>query len=802
MNAASNEQDVIQYLQPDRGIAETYVAALAGSVEAPLTFQTCPAGDGESGLAPTIFHGTLSDAWERLCEAQERAHGVFVMVNEGDGLGRRAGNVRALRALFADADGEPVPANLLQPPPSMIVRSGHGEHYYWLLRPGEALDAFTPAQKAIARRLGTDAKVCDLPRVLRLPGTYNLKDRSCPKLVELVSCERDRRYSAAEVLEGLGASAYAAPHAEPVMPARALGVVPAAAIEEARRYIAKIPAVQGDNGDTATFRAAAVLLREFSLDRDTAWELLREWNQTNASPPWDEQGLWVKLVNAEQYASHAVGTAYMEGRNEPAARDYESERGRTEAFIADEATRDGQRVIVFWRGDYYSWEGSRWDRMEVSGKREVGLESRIVQWLERVGQRDKVTTRTLDSMLRLLPSSAIRLPESVEDGAWIGEGEPPVPSAELVPLANGQFHVPTRRVLPHTPGWFNLSSRPFAWDESADCLMFRAALSQWFEGDPEGEKTLQEIVGYIAAGRTDLEKAFYLYGVRRSGKSTIADVIESLVGREYVTSPSLRQLGKDFGLESFIGKRLVIFRDARQIQPNESSAASEAILRITGRDSMTIPRKFRSDWKGILNTSIVMISNVVARFNDASSTVATRFIFVGFPHSFLGKEDPTLKRRILDELPGIFRWALEGLDRLTKRGHFVQPESGDDARESMERSSSPVGAFIDDRVEFALSVETSEDYLYGQYRDWCAANGHEAGAKTTFIENLISYSLGLGHSEVRKSRPGQRGEARARCVTGVRVAVPSLSGVVALHGDGPGPRFGAQPALWNDRRAA
>ena len=172
------------------------------------------------------------------------------------------------------------------------------------------------------------------------------------------------------------------------------------------------------------------------------------------------------------------------------------------------------------------------------------------------------------------------------------------------------------------------------------------------------------------------------------------------------------------------------------------------------------------------------------------------------PWEFVVVTDPTLKRRILDELPGIFRWALEGLDRLTKRGHFVQPESGDDARESMERSSSPVGAFIDDRVEFALSVETSEDYLYGQYRDWCAANGHEAGAKTTFIENLISYSLGLGHSEVRKSRPGQRGEARARCVTGVRVAVPSLSGVVALHGDGPGPRFGAQPALWNDRRAA
>jgi hypothetical protein len=313
-----NEHDAHGVLDLDRDAAAAFLRALTGPDETPVTFQTFADGDGESSVAPTVIHAPLADAWERLEDAQEHGHGIFVMVNEGDGQGRSSANVRGLRALFADADGAPVPLERLATP-SMVVRSGHGEHYYWLLRPGERLDAFTPAQKGIAARLGTDPKVCDLARVLRLPGTYNLKDRSNPRRVELALCHADRRYTIAHVLAGLGATPADAPQPPAPPVARVLSGF---AVDNARAYVREIVAIQGQEGDTDTFRAAATLLHDFDLPPATAWELLKEWNHTNASPPWPEMKLGEKFRNAQRYGKAPVGSKLaitLPASNEPMA---------------------------------------------------------------------------------------------------------------------------------------------------------------------------------------------------------------------------------------------------------------------------------------------------------------------------------------------------------------------------------------------------------------------------------------------------------------------------------------------------
>lgn len=61
------------------------------------------------------------------------------------------------------------------PQPSLTVSSGRGIHTYWLLakraRPGEVV----PVLKALAAALGSDSSVCDAARIMRLPGSLNLK---------------------------------------------------------------------------------------------------------------------------------------------------------------------------------------------------------------------------------------------------------------------------------------------------------------------------------------------------------------------------------------------------------------------------------------------------------------------------------------------------------------------------------------------------------------------------------------------------------------------------------------------------
>lgn len=69
-------------------------------------------------------------------------------------------------------------------------------------------------------------------------------------------------------------------------------------IERARRYVTSIRAIAGAGGHASTFAAAVALVKGFSLPPDTALELLRRWNETNADPPWTEPELVHKIREA------------------------------------------------------------------------------------------------------------------------------------------------------------------------------------------------------------------------------------------------------------------------------------------------------------------------------------------------------------------------------------------------------------------------------------------------------------------------------------------------------------------------
>ena len=106
---------------------------------------------------------------------------MFVTVNATTGGRRKAADVERVRAMFADLDGAPLdPVLACDLEPHVVVESRPGRfHAYWIVE-GLPLDQFTPVQKAIARRFGGDPKVCDLPRVMRMPGFWHQKADAVP----------------------------------------------------------------------------------------------------------------------------------------------------------------------------------------------------------------------------------------------------------------------------------------------------------------------------------------------------------------------------------------------------------------------------------------------------------------------------------------------------------------------------------------------------------------------------------------------------------------------------------------------
>lgn len=141
-----------------------------------LTFLTLDDSPAKRPGLVRVVHGQYPQIADKLAALHDNGASVFVMANRGDGKGRKAENVLAVRALFVDLDGAPLAPVLEGPiPPRIIVQSSPGKwHCYWPAT-GVPLAAFSHAQKALARMFAADPMVADLPRVMRVPGYLHRK---------------------------------------------------------------------------------------------------------------------------------------------------------------------------------------------------------------------------------------------------------------------------------------------------------------------------------------------------------------------------------------------------------------------------------------------------------------------------------------------------------------------------------------------------------------------------------------------------------------------------------------------------
>ena len=99
-------------------------------------------------------------------------------VNETDGIGRKTENIKRIRAIFGDFDDPSTKVPEFKIQPSMVVESSPNKYHVYFFSDNIPLEGFTGLQKALAYNCGSDPKVCDLPRILRVPGFYHRKAES------------------------------------------------------------------------------------------------------------------------------------------------------------------------------------------------------------------------------------------------------------------------------------------------------------------------------------------------------------------------------------------------------------------------------------------------------------------------------------------------------------------------------------------------------------------------------------------------------------------------------------------------
>ena len=419
-------------------------------------------------------------------------------------------------------------------------------------------------------------------------------------------------------------------------------------------------------------------------------------------------------------------------------------------------------ILRYWRDGWWAWRGACW--RETERRYVISLLYHFTERALYCSGKDvqpwAPTHRKIADLLEALGAICL-LRDDVSQPCWLDQRS----SGAVVACENGLLDVESRRLLPHTPFFFNQTSVPFSYDGAApEPKNWLAFLKELWPQELEGINVLGEWFGYVISGRLDLHKILLCVGPTRGGKGVIARILTALIGSENVAGPTLNSLGGDFGLQPLIGKPLAIVSDAR-FTGRDSNIVVERLLSISGEDTLTVNRKYRDQWTGKLPSRLHVISNELPHLGDASTAVVGRIVLLPLSRSWLGKEDHELEPRLLNELTGILNWALDGLIRLTvaNGNRFTRLPSSAEAIDQMRDLASPVAAFTREECEpgpYEIEVET----LYGAYKIWAENNGHSRKSKQVFGRDLHA-----AHPAIKRPEQRGTGSARYRVYPGIRL---------------------------------
>jgi putative DNA primase/helicase len=447
-------------------------------------------------------------------------------------------------------------------------------------------------------------------------------------------------------------------------------------------------------------------------------------------------------------------------------------------FVAQKHMRGEQRTLHHQGGDFYAWNGQHYQRVELQAVRSA-IYAFLAVAVKRVGKwlvPFQPTTLRVNQVVDALAATCY-LPNHQWAPIWLAAAADQPPAAELISCANGLLHLPTGLLLPSTPAFFALNAVDFAFDPAAPppkaWLVFLDAL---WRHDPEAIATLREWFGYLLTGDTSQQKVLLIVGPKRSGKGTIARVLRDLLGKQNTCAPTLASLAQQFGLAPLIGKQLALISDARLGSRADQQIIAERLLSISGEDAQTIDQKYREPWTGQLDVRFTITTNELPRIADASGALPSRFLVLLLRHSFYGREDPGLTHRLLQELPGILNWSIEGWRTLQERGHFLQPTTSAGAIRDLEDLASPVGAFVRDCCEVGPELTVACDVLFQHWRAWCGVQGRDyPGTAATFGRDLRAAVPG-----VEVERPRGEGGNRERCYRGIGLRAGAQNGTAEV----------------------
>lgn len=315
------------------------------------------------------------------------------------------------------------------------------------------------------------------------------------------------------------------------------------------------------------------------------------------------------------------------------------------------------------------------------------------------------------------------------------------PDKGLICLTNGTLDTHRFRLLPHDARYRLTTKVPIEWSETAQCERWETFLSELFRDDIDREQKirfLQEFAGYCLVPDVSQHKFLWLIGGGGNGKSVFLNILRRLIGEANVSNAHLDRLD-DKGVRAELQGKLVNISSEMSA---EVTIADGYLKEIVAGDVIEAERKYKPSFSFRPYVRLIGATNHLPRLLDTSDGFFRRAVVIQFNRQFTGEEcDPLLEEKLVAELPGILRWAVDGLRRLRSRGHFEIPPSSNALLARYRVEADPVALFAEERLERSSDGRVRTADLYDHYEAWRERNGFNRLNIATFGKRLKALNL-------------------------------------------------------------
>lgn len=309
----------------------------------------------------------------------------------------------------------------------------------------------------------------------------------------------------------------------------------------------------------------------------------------------------------------------------------------------------------------------------------------------------------------------------------------PAPAPKLICMTNGVLDPMTGALRDHSPAYYMRNMVDVEWDVAATSPTWDKFMNDVFRDDEDKDqkiKFIQQWFGYCLSPVANMQKMLMLIGDGENGKSVLLKILSQVVGTDNTSNTQVERFGKKEVRAELEGKML-------NISPELSDRAwqHDSYLKaiVTG-DNIEARRLYKDSYSFVPKVRLVVSTNNLPKVYDRSHGFFRRIIILKFNRRFTDADrNRQIENDLLAELPGIFAWAVRGLQDLLQKGEFDIPVSSNAAIEDYKVESDDVKMFLAERMVIDPSVTgLLPPIVYAAYCKWAKDSGLTALNKITF----------------------------------------------------------------------